>query len=51
LYLVDLAQHQLHALSYGFISSQALAKRCLDVSTHFDRYSYRGLKNLEENNQ
>ena len=50
-YLVDLKRRELHPLSYGFISRHDLALRCLDVLTHFKRYSYQGLKTLEEQTQ
>lgn len=44
LFLVNLKTHQMQALSYGFISGDALKLRFLDVINNFKRYSYEGLE-------
>lgn len=43
LFLINLHTHQLQALSYGFISTDSLKQRFLDVRSQFARYSFNGL--------
>ncbi|ALA26648.1 type-F conjugative transfer system pilin assembly protein TraF [Piscirickettsia salmonis] len=43
LFLVRLKTHQIQALSYGFISTDDLKERFLDVLNNFQRYSYHGI--------
>lgn len=43
LFLVRLKTHQMQALSYGFISTDDLKERFLDVLNNFQRYSYHGI--------
>ena len=43
LFLVNLRTHQMQALSYGFIATEDLKERFLDVLNDFKQYSYQGL--------
>ena len=43
LYLVDLKNQKMQAVSYGFMSMDDLQERFLDVVSNFKRFSYEGL--------